>query len=124
MVKSTVVTSLILVLVFLLSFFIWHFFLSIYEVKFNTSVNGSILNCNSELTIKTIGVNSLGWELPFRTIESKVEIIDGNDLIELFQFENSIVVKTLSTEGQFTIKVIPKLSLNPTQFSCNIMKYD
>ncbi len=121
MVKNTLTTLLIFALVFLLSFFVWHFFLSIYEVKYNTSVVGSILKCNTELTIKTIGVNSLGWELPFRTIESKVEIIDGKDLIEFSQTKNSIIIKTLSTEGKFEIKVIPKLSLNPTKFSYKIV---
>ena len=122
MVKNTLTTLLIIVLVFLLSFFVWHFFLSIYEVKFNTSVEGSILKCNSEIIIKTIGVNSLGWELPFRKIESKVEIIDGKDLVELSQLENSIKIKTLNTEGKLAIKASPNLSLNPTKFSYKIVK--
>jgi len=121
--KKTLVISIIIILFFLLSFFIWHFFLSIYEVKYNTSLEGSTINCNSELTIKTIGINSFGWELPFRKIESKVKILERDELIVLSQYENSIVIKTLSTEGEFTIKIVPNLSLNPTKFKYKIVQF-
>lgn len=123
MVKSTLVTLFIIILLLLLSFFLWHFFLSIYEVKFDTSVDGSTLNCDSELTIKTIGVNSLGWELPFRTIISKVEISNGQGLFNLSEDENLIKIKTFGNEGEFSIKVIPELSLNPTKFSYKIVHF-
>ena len=123
MVKSTLLTSLIIVLLLLLSFFVWHFFLSIYEVKYKSSIEGNVVTCNSELIIETIGVNSLGWELPFRTIISKVEITNGQDLFNLSQDKNSIKIKILDNEGDFSIKVIPMLSLNPTKFSYKIVHF-
>ncbi len=120
MVKKTLFTLFAIVLIFLLSFFIWHFFLSIYEVKYEPSVNEKELKCNSEISIQTVGINSFGWELPFRKIKSKVEIIEGNDLIKLTRKNNFIIIKTLNKEGKFIIKVLPEFSLNPTEFTFRI----
>lgn len=115
-----IVTTLILLVI--ISFVVWHFLLSIYEVKFETSNDASILKPNSTLTIKTIGVNSLGWELPFRTIKSKIEIIEGKDLIKLSQMGNSVIIKTLDKEGNFAVKIYPNLSFNPTVLEYRILK--
>jgi len=123
MAKGTLLTSFIIISLLLLSFFVWHFFLSIYEVKYEKSIEGNEIVSNSELTIETIGVNSLGWELPFRTIISKVEIKSGKDLIKLSQNNNSIKINILGNVGEFSIIVIPKLSLYPTKFSYKIVHF-
>ncbi len=120
--KKYLAIAITLILLFIASFFIWHFLLSIYEVKFEALVNTSVIKPGSKLTIKTIGINSFGWELRFRTIKSKVEIIEGKDLIKLSQIGNSIIIKILDKEGNFTVKIFPNLSLNPTEFKFHIEK--
>ena len=118
--KKYLAIAITSILLFIISFIVWHFLLSIYEVKFETSYNTSSLKPNSTLTIKTIGINSLGWELPFRTIKSKVEIVEGRDLIQLTKESNSIIIKTLDKEGEFTLKIIPVLSFSSSVFKFKI----
>ncbi len=119
--KKTLITLITIVLLFLLSFFVWHFFLSIYEVKYKFPFNEAEVKCNSEISIQTAGINSFGWELPFRKIRSKVKITEGNDLIKLTQKGNFIIIKTLGKEGKFVIEVLPEFSLNPTEFAIRIV---
>ena len=116
MVTKTLVALFTIVLIFLLSFFVWHFLFSIYEVKYKPSINEKELKCNSEISIQTVGINFFGWELPFRKIKSQIKIIEGNDLIKLTQKDNFVIIKTLNREGKCIIKILPEFSLNPTEF--------
>ena len=114
--KNFLISLIVLVLLFVISFLIWHFFLSIYEVKYKSIPDTLNVKCNSEIRIKIIGINSFGWELPFRKIKSKVEVLKGSDLIELSEEKNKIIIKTLSEEGEVLIKIKPELALSATEF--------
>ena len=125
MVKKVLVTSLIIISIFLLSFFIWHFFFSIYEVKLevrNTTGKENVIKTNSQIGIELIGINSFGWALPWRKIESNLTILDGNNLCKISKHKNVYTIVTFNNEGKLRINIKPLYSLNPSELAFQIKK--
>jgi len=122
MVTRTLTAIVSIFIIFLLSFLIWHFFLSIYEVKYLYEFPGDKLRLNSEYYIECVGLNSLGWEIKYRDLENKFEIQNGVELIELLnsKLKNQFLFIPKRT-GNFTLIASSKYSLNPTQFNFTII---
>ncbi len=121
---SKVLTTIILfVIVFLLSFIGWHFFLSIYEVKFELSAAQSDIYSNSEYSIKCVGLNSLGQDIRFRDLECNFQFKEGQELVELLRTEDSnhLLFKTIKA-GRISILASSKYALNPTKLKYTVIK--
>ena len=119
-----VLTTIILfVIVFLLSFIGWHFFLSIYEVKFELSAAQSDIYSNSEYSIKCVGLNSLGQEIRFRDLECNFHLNEGEELVQILSTEDSnhFMFEALKA-GSISILANSKYALNPTKIKYTVIK--
>ena len=108
-------SSLFLLIVVL--FFCWHFFLSIYEVKFKHNFTDHQLLVDNTYQIKCVGLNSIGWEINYRNLACEFIISSGGDLIKIIDSpeENTFTFSTLSP-GEVIIIINSKYSLNPTRY--------
>ncbi|MBK8945836.1 MAG: hypothetical protein IPM32_11285 [Ignavibacteriae bacterium] len=119
--KNILIISAIVIFAIFLSLLIWNYFFSIYEVKFSTSFQNSILKTDSENFIEFYGINSFGQNLSFRNLEMTFEILEGKELVnEIKKKSNKVFISTNQIEGKVVLKVNSKFSLNPTIISINI----
>ncbi|MFZ1290705.1 MAG: hypothetical protein WAR79_11485 [Melioribacteraceae bacterium] len=113
--KNIIVIFSIVIFATIFSFLIWHYFFSIYEVKFLPNFKNSILKTNSEYFIEFYGINSFGQKLSFRKIEIEFEFLEGKELIsEENIIQNKLCFSSNEREGKIVIKINSKFSLNPT----------
>ncbi len=111
-IKMITIVSLSLILIG--SFLVWHFCISIYEVRYSYPQGNNILLKNNNYSIECYGINSLGNELKWRKILSTVEILDGEDLAKITEVKNNrISFSTNSIVGKVVLKINSELSLNP-----------
>lgn len=119
MLKSILIPILILVLVIALSLVVWHFFFSIYEVKYSLNFSNNSIKTNSKFVIESYGLNSLGQKLGWRKINNSVKILEGDEFVKeiLVSKQNQIIILTNSNTGKIILKVESKFSLNPAIFT-------
>ena len=119
MLKSILIPILILVLVIALSLVVWHFFFSIYEVKYSLNFSNNSIKTNSKFVIESYGLNSLGQKLGWRKINNSVKILEGDEFVKeiLVSKQNQIIFLTNSNTGKIILKVESKFSLNPAIFT-------
>lgn len=119
MVPKTLNVLVLLIIIIIFSFLIWHFFLSIYEVKYYPP--SEILVINTEYKIQSVGVNALGWEIKFRNLECNFVIDKEENKIEFLKsdYQNQALFLTKSA-GEITIYADSKYSLNPTPLKFTI----
>ena len=72
------------------------------------------------MEIELIGINSFGWALPWRKIESNLTILDGNDLCKISKHKNVYTIVTFDKEGKLRINIKPLYSFNLTEFTFQI----
>lgn len=122
MAKRILITVFTILSVIILSFFVWHFFLSVYEVKIEYVSDSKELSYNSTIYINCIAVNSLGWHLVYRDTQSKLNIQEGHNLITVHNSneKNEFVLKTKTEPGNFVLRISSKLAFSPTTFAFTI----
>lgn len=105
----------------LILFLSWHFLLSIYEVRYNTSFKSDSLILNTSYKINCVGLNSLGWEIRFRDLNCIYKVISGNSIVNIEEttHPNEFVFTPHST-GIVVIQANSEFSLNPSEFTLNI----
>lgn len=113
MVQKRLIIIISISSVIVLSFFVWHFIISIYEVRYVYDFHPNELSVNSEYCIDIVGINSLGWEIKYRNLDINFEIELGKENIEIFEYQNKICFLT-KNPGDFSILLFPVYSLNPT----------
>ncbi len=104
-------------------FFVWHFLLSIYEVKFYNNFPDKNLEANSKYYLLCSGINSFGWRLNWRDINPSINILEGDSLVEIKKVSNNkYEFLTGEGEGSFTFEISSAFSLNPTRFTLHIIQ--
>ncbi len=76
------ITSIIILILGLL---VYYFIFNIYEVTFLIKPKTLFADYKSTTIIKAIPINALGYEVPFRSVNAKIEIEEGNDLIDIIK---------------------------------------
>ncbi len=123
--KASVIYIFIISILVIASFIIWHFFFSIYEVKFSTNVNGHKLLVNSNYYIELLGINSFGNGLEFRRINPQFEIIKGDGIINDCKIQkNKLTFHTTSKIGYISFLIKTDYSLNPLIFNFSVISKD
>ncbi|AFH49771.1 Hypothetical protein IALB_2066 [Ignavibacterium album JCM 16511] len=94
----------------------YYFLYNIYEIKVEVNPSQLYADVNSKVEIKVIPINALGSKAIFRYTESKFEISEGKELVEVEAINKKISVmkiKSKGIEGKVGIKILSKHSLFP-----------
>ena len=119
MVPKTLNALLLLIIGLIFSFLIWHFFLSIYEVKYFSP--SKILIVDTEYKIKCVGLNALGWKITFRNLDCRFVLENDEKKIEFLASDQQNQALFLTKIiGDVIIYADSKYSLNPTLFKFTI----
>jgi len=118
-------TFILFFIVLVLAGFILHYFIfSIYEVKIVVNPSEVFADPSTEIKVTVKPINSMGWEIPFRTVKAKFKILEGNDLviIKLVDKENGfILLQSVGTEGKVGIYIDSEYSLFPSYIEIQIL---
>jgi hypothetical protein len=109
----------------LISFFLWQYVFSIYEVEIKVEPKVIYADSNSMLTIEAIPINSFGKEILFREIECNFQFIEGRELVEVIEKNKIIgklIIKAKNNYGKVVIKIRTNYSIAPTLVEINILK--
>jgi hypothetical protein len=118
------ITTFVLIFLTISVFLIWHFFFSIYEVKFIPNFDGTNLKASTNYKIEYYGINSFGQKLTFRQIPIKFEIVEGKNLIEKIDSstKNQFSFITKLDSGIVKFQLSSQYSLNSSIFTFTILK--
>ena len=123
MVHKTLTGIIFIIVFFLMSFIVWHFFISIYEVKYHVKFPSDHLTLNSDYYIQFVGLNSLGWEISFRDLEINIKLENEDKVIEILDSKRKNIFRFRTKRiGDFTFLASSKYSLNPTRFAFTVKK--
>ena len=103
-----------IVLSLLVSIICWMYFFSIYELKYEVNKTTSL--SNSVYKIKSIPLNSLGNQIPLRSVTNQFEIQSGKEEIIIFKiFKDYCEIHTKkSLHNSIVIKASTNLASFPT----------
>ncbi len=102
---------------------IHHYIFNIYEVTYTSSPDDIFADNLTEIKIETNPINALGWSVPFRSVESNFEIIEGIDLVEVIEHNNTkgfIKLKVKKLHGIVVARAKSKYSLLPALIEVRI----
>jgi hypothetical protein len=110
---------------FLIVLLLGYFFLyNIYGSEVRKSSENLFADPQSEMTIEVIPVNALGSKAFFRTSSAKFEIIEGNDLIEIINKDESKGILKIRSSGEVGIvgiKIKSEHSLLPEYIELEVL---
>jgi len=98
---------------------IHHYIFSIYEVTFEQSSSKLFADDQSTFIINAIPVNALGMRAPFRKSNTKYEIREGIELVDVLinDYESGrLKLRARSKTGKVIIYAKSEYSLLPTSF--------
>jgi hypothetical protein len=102
--SKTLAIILSIVLIALLS---EHYILT--TSKFEVEINPPILKAseNSELSVTVLPMNNAGFRTPFRKIEIRFQIEEGNSLISIIKEDKNgtLIIKSKGIEGEAVIGI-------------------
>ncbi len=116
-------TSLLLFL--LATILIWKYYFNIYEVECIADKNYIWADNQSQVIIKCVVINSFGLKIPFRNIYAVFRIIEGQNLVDIIEADESngiLILKARFEEGKVVVKINSKYSLLPNLVDINIVK--
>lgn len=119
--KTIVLVFTILVLsVFILNYFIFN----IYEV--DVAVNPSMVfaDTSTEIKLTVKPITAMGWVVPFRTVNAKFKILEGNNLVTVKLIDEEkgfIILKAKGREGKVSIYIDSEYSLFPIYVNIKIL---
>lgn len=122
MVNKTLIASIFIGLSLIAIFLIWHFLLSIYEVKFIAKPEVVNLKQNQKFQIEAVALNSIGWEIRFRDLECEYQIVEGIELVEIKKSKNNFFDILAKDIGEIKILANSKYSLNASFIKINVIK--
>lgn len=115
---------LIVILILTFGFALHNYVFSIYEVTYSIKPEFLYITSTEQCVIEAQPINGLGFSAPFRSAETKYEVIEGNDLIEIeiYDKKNGLFsFISLNKSGIVTIKAKSDLALFPTIFEVPIL---
>ena len=116
---------LITLSLFFLIFFLWQYVFNIYEVEIVFEPKELCADGNSIVRIQTLPINSFGHRIPFRTVACEFLLIEGKELIEVFENYQTVGKFSIKVKGQIgkvSIRIKTNYSIIPTIVEINIKK--
>lgn len=117
-ISMTILVSIITTLI--IFSWIWHYLLSIYEIKFIYDFNPSEIRINQNYYVKATAKNSYGWDLNFRNTDLTLNVIKGGSLINIKNdsISNCVSFRVIKG-GEIELELNSKYSLNQTRLKIN-----
>lgn len=115
MIKSQVKLILFSLTIFL-SFVIYNYLISIYEVSVEINPKHIYADFKTIVTVQVVPVNALGFKAIFRSTTSRFVIIEGNQLVEIIESNSKVSrlkLKTKGLTGTVGIKIYSEHALFP-----------
>ena len=100
-----------------------HYIFNIYEVNYRSNPDILFADNISEFIIEAAPINACGWKVPLRKIETDFEIIEGNDLVEVIEYNRNIGIiklKVKNSPGIVVVRAKSKYSLLPSLIEIKI----
>ena len=117
--------SLSVLFLLIVSFCLWQYVFNIYEVEIGLEPKELFADDTSTLTVKVIPINSFGKRAPLRTVECIFQIIEGKELVDIIEQNQSvgeIIFKAKSNIGKLVLKIRTGYSVAPMLVEINIQK--
>ncbi len=114
------ITFLILIILVLAAYY---YLFNIYEVTYTVNPKQLFADNHSTVTIKVIPINALGWQVPFRQIPAKCQIIEGNNLVQIVKKDSQTGTFILSAKdktGIVVVRIKSRYSLLPSSVEIHI----
>lgn len=116
---------LVAAILLILAGFILHYFIfSIYEIKIISEPKLIFAGQPSEIKISAKPINAMGWVAPFRSVNAKFRIINGQDFVDVLYVneENGfILLRSKGIEGKVEFYIDAEYSLFPSYFEIHIL---
>lgn len=105
----------ILLIVFA-AFLAWLFIFQIYEVKVQISNNKLNANDTNGIILKVFPLNSLGKKAPFRSVDFKINVVEGEKLIKIVHDDNKRLFQFIpkGIKGSVKLEITSPLSYSPS----------
>ena len=121
--KITKIFILIFIILVLAGFSIHYFIFSIYEVNIVVKPKEVFADPSTEIKVTVIPINAMGWEVPFRTVRAKFNILERDDLVTIKlvnEEEGFILLQSIGMEGEVGIQIDSEYSLFPSYIEIQI----
>lgn len=108
------------IIILILGLLVYYFIFNIYEVTFSIKPKILFADYKSTTIIKAIPVNALGYEVPFRSVRAKIEIEEGNDLVDVIKRNENkgvFILRAKDKPGKVKILIKSDKSLLPTSIT-------
>ncbi len=103
------------------SIFTWLYWFNIYEVKIVSSSDSLKVNGNKSVKIFSVPLNSFGKKIPLRNVDTKYEILSGENLVSILKTKEGVLLITpKSDSGTVVIRILPEMGLFPTDIKIKI----
>lgn len=115
--SKTTIVVLAVFLIIVLTFVLWQYLFSIYEVSFKVSETVLYADSRSIAKIEAVPLNALGHKAPFRVSPSVFEFQEGKDLVDIvgnYPEKGVIILRAKDKPGKIVLSVKTKFSLWPT----------
>ena len=119
--KTFILVSIILVLT---GFALYYFIFSIYEVNIVVNPKVVFADPSTEIKVTVEPINAMGWNVPFRTVNAKFKILEGDNIviIKLVDEENGFILfQSKGMEGKVGIYIDSEYSLFPSYIEVEIL---
>ena len=116
-------TLFFIILVFA-GFTLHYFIFSIYEVNIVVKPKVVFADPSTEIKVTVNPINAMGWDVPFRTVKAKFNILGGDGLVTIKlvnEEEGFILLQSTGTEGKVSIYIDSEYSLFPSYIEVLIL---
>ena len=114
---------ILLILILILGLFIYYYVFNIYEVTYSVHPKNLFADYKSQVTIKTIPLNALGFQAPLRHSYTSYTIEQGKDLIDVITQNNKtglLILQAKDKTGTIVVHLKSEFALLPTSITINI----
>ncbi|MHB1686886.1 MAG: hypothetical protein ACYCVH_05900 [Ignavibacteriaceae bacterium] len=109
---------IVIAFIIILSLLFYYYILNIYEVAYSVNPKNLFADYKSTVIIKTIPINALGFEAPFRHSRTNFKIIEGKELVNVYQDDERhgiLILKAKDQTGKVVVSVKSVNSLLPSE---------
>lgn len=110
------ILTIVLLIIIIAALFVYQYLINIYEVTVLVEPKELFADNQSQLTIMTIPLNSMGRKAWFREAPAEFNIKEGKDLIEIVLADSEsgvLMIKSKSNTGIVILEIKSKYSLLP-----------
>ncbi len=108
------------IIILILGLSVYYFIFNIYEVTFSIKPKNLFADYKSTTIIKAIPVNALGYAVPFRSVRAKIQIEEGNDLVDVIRDNEKtgiFILRAKDRPGKVVVLIKSDKSLLPTSIT-------